>query len=200
MGDLAYEYKNQIYVNLTNKCSANCVFCVRTKKASLGGASSLLLDKKPTIEEFQKAISEYDFSKYGGLIFCGYGEPTCEVDKLVAIATWFKEQYGLPIRVNTNGLGNVYNKRDILKELAAVVDAYSISLNAPNAKRYEELVRPSCPNAFDEVLRFAEEAVGQKKEVALSVLSLLSQEELEQAREIANKLNVPLKVRTYVEE
>lgn len=152
------------------------------------------------LEEIKRAISSYDFSNYDGLIFCGYGEPTCEVEKLFAIAKWFKEQYNLPVRVNTNGLGNVYNQRDILPELAPVVDAYSISLNAPNAKRYEELVRPNCPDAFEQVLGFAREAVWQKKEVVLSVLSLLSPEEIEQSRQIAKELGVPLKVRSYTEE
>lgn len=101
--------------------------------------------------------------------------------------------------MNTNGLGNVYNQRDILPELASVVDAYSISLNAPNAKRYEELVRPNCPDAFEQVLGFAREAVWQKKEVVLSVLSLLSPEEIEQSRQIAKELGVMLKVRVTVQ-
>ena len=199
MGDLAYEYKNQIYVNLTNKCSADCIFCVRKKKHSIGASASLVLGQDPTVEEFKRAISSYDFSNYDGLIFCGYGEPTCEVEKLFAIAKWFKEQYNLPVRVNTNGLGNVYNQRDILPELASVVDAYSISLNAPNAKRYEELVRPNCPDAFEQVLGFAREAIRQKKEVVLSVLSLLSPEEIEQSRQIAKELGVMLKVRVTVQ-
>ena len=29
MADILYTYKNQVYVNLTNKCDCACTFCIR---------------------------------------------------------------------------------------------------------------------------------------------------------------------------
>ena len=53
-------------------------------------------------------MDAFDFTGYKELVFCGYGEPTCAIDNLVASAKYAKEKYGLSIRVNTNGLANLY--------------------------------------------------------------------------------------------
>ena len=90
-------------------------------------------------------------------VFCGYGEPTCALENLIASARYVKEKTGLPIRVNSNGLGNLYYKRDIVPELAEVVDSISISLNEANAEKYEKVTRPSFPHAYEAMLDFAEE-------------------------------------------
>ena len=70
---------------------------------------------------------------YEEFVFCGYGEPTCALDILEKTAKYVKEKYKLPIRVNTNGLGNLYHGRDIVPELSEYIDSVSISLNAANA-------------------------------------------------------------------
>lgn len=75
--------------------------------------------------------------------FCGYGEPTCALEMLEKTAKYVKEKYKLPIRVNTNGLGNLYHGRDIVPELAEYIDSVSISLNAANAEEYNKVTRPS---------------------------------------------------------
>ena len=32
MADIFYNYKNQLYANITNRCDCNCQFCVRSLK------------------------------------------------------------------------------------------------------------------------------------------------------------------------
>ena len=196
MADILYAYKDNVYVNLTNKCSGNCVFCVRNKKDGVGGAD-LVLEKDPTLKELEEAVDAFDFNECGELVFCGYGEPTCAVDNLIALAKYFRRDHTQKIRVNTNGLGRLYHKRDILPELCEIVDSFSVSLNAPNAKRYDNLVRPPYVNAFDAVLDFAKDAKAAGKEVTFSVVTILSESEIEQCRKLAEQLDIPLRVRQY---
>lgn len=196
MADILYAYKDNVYVNLTNKCPGNCVFCVRNKKDGVGGAE-LVLEREPTLKELEEAVDAYDFSGCEQLVFCGYGEPTCAVDNLIALAKYFRKNHKQKIRVNTNGLGRLYHKRDILPELCEIVDSFSVSLNAPNAEKYDSLVRPPYVNAFDAVLDFAVDAKAAGKEVAFSVVTILSEPEIEQCRKLADELGIPLRVRQY---
>jgi TatD family-associated radical SAM protein len=196
MAEILYVYKNQVYVNLTNRCSANCVFCVRNKKDGMG-KNKLVLEQDPTQQELREQIDAFDFREYGELVFCGYGEPTCALDNLLATADYFKKNHRQKIRLNTNGLGNLYHGRNILPELNRVVDSYSISLNAPNAERYNQLVRSPYENAFSEVLGFAREAKSAGKEVVFSVLSILADEEIKACHTLSKEMGIPLKVRAY---
>lgn len=194
-----YAFGNNIYVNLTNRCTANCSFCVRNEKDSVGEAESLFLEREPTAEEVLAEIEKFDFSHYQELVFCGYGEPTCAVDVLVEVAQGFKKNHRNKVRVNTNGTGRLYHGRDILKEMDAAVDGYSISLNAPDKKKYQELTRPIYENAYEEMLRFAADAKEQGKEVVFSVLDILSEEEIEESKKAAASYGIPLKIRKYIE-
>lgn len=198
MADILYVYKKQVYVNLTNKCSGRCIFCVRNKKDGVGG-NSLVLEKDPELTELKREIDAFSFDGYEELVFCGYGEPTCALENLIETAKYFKEHHSQKVRVNTNGLGNLYHHRDILPELVKVVDSFSVSLNAPNEERYNELVRPPYEHAFDEVIRFAVEAKKLGRDVAFSVVTILSEEEINQCQAFAGKLGIPLKVRRYDE-
>ena len=70
------------------------------------------------------------------IVFCGFGEPTERLDALLEIAKYLKAHYDKPIRINTNGLGDLIWKEDITPKLAGLIDTISISLNTPDAKRY----------------------------------------------------------------
>ena len=39
MADILYTYKNQVYVNLTNKCDCACTFCIRSHQDSVGDSA-----------------------------------------------------------------------------------------------------------------------------------------------------------------
>ena len=157
MAKILYVYNDQVYANITNKCDCACTFCIRSQMDGVGDAETLWHTQEPTLEEILAAIDAFDFTGYKEFVFCGYGEPTCALENLIASARYVKEKTGLPIRLNSNGLGNLYHKRDIVPELAEVIDSISISLNAPNAEEYNKVTRPSFDNAYEAMLDFAEE-------------------------------------------
>lgn len=199
MADIIYTYKNQVYANITNKCDCACTFCIRSQTDAIGEAECLWHKVDPTLDEILAAIDAFDFTGYDEFVFCGYGEPTCALDNLIASAKHAKEKYGLPIRVNTNGLGNLYHKRDIIPELAEVVDSVSISLNAANAEEYNQVTRPTFDNAYDAMLDFAEECNKTLKHTQLSIVDVLPPEDIAKCQEIADARGVYLKIRHFSE-
>lgn len=198
MADILYTYQNQVYVNLTNKCDCNCRFCIRTHHEGVGDADTLWHKTEPTLEEVKAAIDAYDFSGRKELVYCGYGEPTCAIENLVVSAKYAKEKYGLKIRVNTNGLGNLYHKRDIVPELAEVADTVSISLNAPTKETYMEVTRPQFENAFEGMLDFAKECGEKIPNVKFTVVDVLTEGQIEESRKLAEDCGIELRVRPFV--
>lgn len=197
MAEIIYTYKNQVYANITNKCDCACTFCIRSEKDHINGEGTLWHTKQPSFEEIKAAIDAFDFSGYNEFVFCGYGEPTCELELLLDTAKYVKENYKLPIRLNTNGLGNLYNKKNIIPELAEVIDSISISMNAADAKTYQAVTRPQFEDAYKDMLDFAEECTQKIKHTQLSIVDVLSKEDIAKCQAIADERGVFLKIRAY---
>ncbi len=197
MADILYTYKNQVYANITNRCDCSCTFCIRTIKDTVGEATNMWFEKEPALEEIKQALDDFDFTNYDELVFCGYGEPTCALDNLLASAKYAKETYGVKIRLNTNGLCNLYHKRNIVPELAAVIDNVSISLNAPTAEKYQEVTRPQFENAFPVLLEFASLAQEAFSHTQLSIVDVLPQDEIDECQRIADERGICLKIRKF---
>lgn len=198
MADILYTYKDNVYVNLTNKCDCSCRFCIRSHQDKVGDAENLWLKEDPTLEEVIAAMDDFDFTGYKGLVYCGYGEPTCALENLIESAKYAKEKYGLNIRVNTNGLANLYYGRDIVPELAEAVDAVSISLNAPDKEKYMDVTRPQFEDAFEGMLTFAGECKKHIPDVKFTVVDVLSEEEIEKSRKLAEDIGIDLRIRKFV--
>lgn len=197
MADILYTYNKQLYANITNRCDCNCQFCIRSHRDSVGEAENLWFKKEPTLEEIKAAMDEFDFSEFDELVYCGYGEPTCALENLIASAAYVKEKCGIKIRLNTNGLGNLYHKRNIVPELAKVVDRVSISLNAPTAERYQEVTRPQFENAFPAMLEFASLAKEAFEHTQLSIVDVLPKEDIEACQKVADEIGIYLRIREY---
>lgn len=197
MADILYTYKNQVYANITNRCDCSCVFCIRTHKDSLGEADNLWFKKEPTLEEIKTAMDKFDFTGYKELVYCGYGEPTCALDNLLASAAYAKEKYNVKVRLNTNGLANLYHRRNVVPDLAKVVDSVSISLNAPTAEKYQKVTRPQFENAFSAMLEFASLAQETFVHTQLSIVDVLPIEEVKACQKIADDRGIYLKIRKF---
>lgn len=199
MADIVYTYENSVYMNITNRCPCSCVFCIRSNGDGLGSAESLWLKKDPTLDEIKAEIDEFDFSPYDEVVFCGYGEPTQAIENLIAAAKYLKEKHGLKIRLNTNGLSDLINGRETAKELGEIVDSISISLNAPNAERYHEVSRSKFGEAaFPALLKFAEDCKKYIPQIKFTVVDVISGEEIAECKKIAEKMQIPLRVREWI--
>lgn len=199
MADIVYTFENQVYLNITNACPCKCRFCIRNNGDAVGEAKTLWFDRhSPDFEEIKAAIDSFDFTPYGkSVVFCGYGEPTCNLKAYLETARYLKEQ-GFHIRLNTNGLSDLINGRKTAEEICAVTDCLSISLNAPDAEKYNYITQPSFgEKAFDAMISFAVECKNLGKEVKMSVVDVISDEDIELCRQLTEKLGIPLRVREY---
>jgi len=200
MAEIIYTYNNKPYLNLTNRCPCACKFCIRAVKDSVGSAETLWHDSDPAWDDIRHALesSEALFFNAGEAVFCGYGEPMCAFENLKKAARWLKERFpNLALRVNTNGLGDLINESPTAHELKGLIDTVSISLNAPNAQRYHELVRPRFgEGAFCAMLHFARDCRECIPNVKFTVVDVLTPVEIEECQLIADKMGIPLRVRT----
>lgn len=199
MMTILYEVKGNLYINLTNRCPANCVFCLRNTMDSVYGSNSLWLEHEPTIEEVKAELDKQDMSKYSEVVFCGFGEPTERLEDLLTIAKYIKERYHKSIRVNTNGLTDLIYGRDTTPEFEGAVDAVSISLNTPDKDRFYELTRNKFGrDSFDAVLKFAGNIKKYVPNVTLTTVSTtLTKEEEKKCQEICDSLGVTYRIRPY---
>ena len=197
MADILYKYGNSIYANITNKCNCRCIFCIRFQKDGIGSADTLWHQINPSKDEILKAIREYDFEGYDELVFCGYGEPTCALDTLLAAAKVAKEEKNLKTRLNTNGLGSLENGMDIVPELAKVFDSVSISLNAPDSREYEKVTRPQFSNAHEKMIEFAKECKNLISDVRWSIVDVLPKEEIEACKRLSESTGINLRIRHF---
>jgi len=197
MSSIAYQIGNSLYLNITNRCTSKCRFCIRYKTKLFNSEHELWLKKEPTSQEIIKAI--VDPSKYKEVVFCGYGEPLIRLDVVIEVSKWLKEK-GAKVRIDTNGHGNLIHKRNIVPELKGLVDSISISLNAQDRKLYNEICRPDFgEDAFDGIIEFAGECKKYIPHVELTVVGM-PDIDLKAAKKIADGLGVSFRVRTYYEQ
>ena len=195
-----YRVGDGLYVNLTNKCPCACTFCIRQNAPGVYGSDSLWLEREPTADEVCASI-EANFGGCRELVFCGYGEPTERLDALLEVAGRFRKSHpDVPIRVNTNGLADLIAGEPTAHRFKGLVDAVSISLNAPTAEEYAALCRPKFGSAaYPALLKFAEEVKGFVKDVTLTVVGTdaLTSEKEAACRRVAAEHGLPLRVRRF---
>ena len=91
---ITYEVDGALYVNITNRCSNRCDFCIRNNGDGAYGSNSLWLSREPTCDEIFESIVASNPENYSELVFCGYGEPTERLDDLICVAKKVKERHG----------------------------------------------------------------------------------------------------------
>ena len=196
---ISYEVGDSLYLNLTNKCPCACTFCLRQNGDTAYGSDPLWLEHTPSFEEITENLSQRELDKYRNIVFCGYGEPTCELEMLKKTAKWLKERTKTPLRLNTNGLSDLINCRSTAPEFAGLIDIISISLNAPTAEEYNAVTRPSFgEKSYAAMLRFASEVKEYVPETVLTVVDIIGEEKVEQSRKVAESVGVKLRVREYI--
>lgn len=189
-GEIAYKIRNTLYLNITNRCTNSCSFCIRFHTDYVKG-HNLRLSAEPTEEEIKNAIG--DPKRYKEIVFCGYGEPLLRLDLVKNVASWIKQNKG-KVRINTNGHGNLIHGRNILPELKGIVDSISISLDAQDEETYNKICKPIFKDAFNGVISFIKEAKKNIPEVTVTVVTV-KDVDVQKCKEIAEKLGVRFRVR-----
>ena len=192
---IAYVIRNSLYLNITNRCSNQCTFCTRQYSDTVKG-HCLKLDREPTTDEITTACG--DVSPYDEVVFCGYGEPTERLDVLKEVARWVKAR-GKPVRVVTNGEGDLINERPIAAELAGLVDKLSVSLNTADAGQYETLCRSIFgERAYPAILKFIEDAKAHVPEIEITAVAV-PEVDMQAVETLAGKIGVSFRARRYNE-
>lgn len=201
MMTITYEGRNSIYVNITNRCPCDCVFCLRHNKDHVFNADSLWLEREPSVKEICDSIDAWDLTKYDEVVFCGYGEPTERLDDLLKVASYIKSKGKTKIRINTNGLTDLICGEKTAHKLKGLIDTISISLNATNREDYFKTVRPKFGiDSYDAMLSFAKDCTKYVPEVIMTIVDVVtSKEEQAACQKICESIGATLRVRPYEE-
>jgi TatD family-associated radical SAM protein len=193
---VAYALHGNCYLNITSRCTLRCDFCPKHNRTWEVQSYDLHLEHEPSVKEVIEAIG--DPRRYREIVFCGLGEPTQRLDVLLEIAAYVK-QYGVPVRINTDGLANLLYSRDVTAEMAAVVDSLSISMNAQNEEVYIQHTRPKLAGAFDAMLDFAACARNAGMHVSLTAIDGLEGVDIAACKQIAEGIDVDFRRRVLDE-
>jgi TatD family-associated radical SAM protein len=188
---VVYWLGDRLYLNITNRCSNDCYFCLRRFKRGVREFNLKLRSEpslKAVIRELQRVINRRNWRE---VVFCGFGEPLERLDCLLEVARWVKRFHGKVVRVDTNGHGYLLNgERDVVEELRkADVDRVSVSLNAQDEATYNEVCRPNFEGAFDGVLEFVDKAREAGLEVEITVVTI-PEVDVSRVREMAERMGV----------
>jgi len=192
---IAYRIRDSLYLNITNRCTNACIFCAKFKDFTVKG-HHLRLEHEPTTAQVLAAIG--DPCLYQEVVFCGYGEPLIRLDLIKEVATWLKQK-GIRVRINTDGQANLVHGRNILPELAGLVDAVSVSLNAPDAGTYQNLCRSKFgESSYQAVKDFLVAAKAHIPSVTATAVGL-PEIDMAACRQVAMELGVEFREREYNE-
>ena len=198
---ITYIVDGKLYVNLTNRCSNRCDFCIRNNGDGAYGSDSLWLEREPTANEIIDSVMSHDLKVFPELVFCGYGEPTYRLEDAICVARAVREKYPhMLVRINTNGHSDLIHGRDTSADYAGVFDSVSISLNGPTAEKYQQICHSIYgEQSFDAILTFAQNVKRYVDNTVFSVVKeTLTAEEIELCKAISNETGVTLRLRDYI--
>lgn len=194
MNNYVYIIGKKIYINLTNRCSNNCDFCIRQGRQGMAD-TALWIDEEPTaedvIEQLPANLDEYDSE----VVFCGFGEPTYNLETLDEVASYL-HCVDKTTRINTNGQANLIAGQDVTDLIVTSCDVINVSLNESNAVQYQAHCKSKFgEKAFDAMLEFAELCKRRGGNVIFSVVDSIGEKDVAECQKLADKLGIPLRVR-----
>ncbi len=197
---LVYELEKKIYINLTNRCTNDCIFCLRKDKDDVCGQQLWLDTEDFTADDVIEQLKNFELSNE--VIFCGYGEPLLKFEVLRQVAKYIKENYpAIKIRINTNGHANYVYKKNVIPELSGLVDEISVSLNGESDQEYDRYSQPKFDGAYEEVKKFIKCCSEAGIKTVASVVDGYKGERLniDKCCQIANELGAELRVREWIQ-
>jgi TatD DNase family protein len=193
---LVYPIRDALYINMTNRCTLRCTFCRKFQDWVVKG-HNLRLPEDPPVSAIRAALEAEGVERYAEVVFCGYGEPLRRLDAVIELARWLKER-GKKVRINTDGLASRVHGRDVPGELAGLVDAVSVSLNAPDAATYARFCLSSYgESAYEDVCAFLRRAREVIPDVTATVVGLPGLDVEACRRKAEDELGVRFRLRPY---
>jgi len=196
---IVYWLDKKLYLNITNRCTNSCYFCLSKFKTGIS-KFNLKLKNEPSSEDIiQELRTLLNRKPWKEIVFCGFGEPTTRLDTLLKVADWIDKNASMPVRVNTNGHAFfLYPERDVVAELKeAGVSKVSVSLNAYDEVTYNEVCRPKFEGAFEKVLEFIKRARDGGLDVEVTAVTI-SEIKISKVEKFASNLGVKFRVRPYL--
>jgi TatD DNase family protein len=199
---LAYPIRHSLYVNLTSRCTLGCTFCPKIERRDWWVKGHWLrLGRDPSVADLLAAIGA-ELARRPELVeivFVGLGEPTLRLDDPTEIARALRTEHAgrYRLRADTDGLANLVYGRNVAVELAEVLDAVCVSINAADAETYQKL----CPSkygaaAWEAAKSFAVCAREAGLEVTASVVGVPGLD-LDACRRVAEELGATFRHRRY---
>ena len=197
MDKYLYYVDGKPYLNITNRCSNDCDFCIRHDRKSMDGQDLWLKNQLPSADQVLQQLSK-EKNLQQEFVFCGFGEPTENLDTFLTVARFIKQQGG-KVRLNTNGHSDLINGKSTAKLICETTDAVSISLNDDNAQDYQKLCHSRFgEDSFRALVDFAKQCVQCGTSVTMSVVDVIGAEKIANCQKICNDVGATLKVRKYI--
>lgn len=194
MNNYVYTIGKKIYINLTNRCSNRCDFCIRQDRQGRAD-TTLWIEDEPTaedvVEQLPQNLDDYDSE----IVFCGFGEPTYNLETLDEVAGYL-HCLDKTTRINTNGQANLIHKQDVTDVIVTSCDVINVSLNECTAQKYQQHCKSIFgENAFEELLNFAKLCKQRGGNVVFSVVDSIGEKDVAECQKLADKMGIPLRVR-----
>jgi len=189
---IAYPIRDSLYLNITDRCTLECRFCPKHNGSYQVHQHHLKLACLPSAAEVIAAAG--DPARYREVVFCGYGEPTLRLKVLLEVARAVKVRGGR-VRINTDGLANLVHKRNVLPEMAGLVDAVSVSMNAADPATYARHCRPRMQGAYDAMLAFVATAPRYIPKVTATAIAGLEGVDIAACERLAASLGAAFRAR-----
>ncbi len=202
--NLVYFVNSKMYINVTNLCTCKCLFCLRDITSEVEGVNMWIDKQSAKAENIIDILKEKSDLIGNEITFCGYGEPLIELETVKEVAKFIKSNFpNVKIRVNTNGHANLIHKRNVVPELKGLIDSFSVSLNAQNAKLYKKITR-CCFDAevgYNGMLDFVKELIKENIDTTMSVVSGFKKAriDIQVCENIAQSLGAKFRIREYLE-
>ncbi len=200
--NLVYLLEGKVYINLTNSCTNNCVFCIRDIKDDVVGANLFLNTENVKPEDVISQLEEMKDKLSSEIVFCGYGEPMLKLEVIKQVAKYIKEKYpNTVLRINTNGHANLVYKRNVLPELKGLIDKFSVSLNGENEDVYNRISQPNLDGAYESVKDFIRESVKEGFDTTATIVTNYKgyDVDMQECIEITTELGAKFRERPWIE-
>lgn len=198
---ITYEVDGSLYVNVTNRCSNRCDFCIRNNADGAYGSEPLWLIREPMTDEILESILARDIKSYNEIVFCGYGEPSYRLYDIREVALKLKSIYeNVKIRINTNGHSDLILGENTAPLYRDAFDTVSISLNSSNSDGYIKTCHPVYnESTFPAIIEFAKNVKNYVQNVVFTVVrQFLTPAELSECEALCAECKIPLRIREYI--